>query len=144
MGMFQETTNLLEFVLNLHSEEDELQEELFFSYVREAKVLKQQNQALSMYKQFQKDIHAEWAVESMYLISLNLKFETKILDIGYLLLLKLMKEPTFKYDKSFILLYIKILTKQKKYKDALEFIEAKQEFFTDKTERQRIEAELYL
>lgn len=47
----------------------------------------------------------------MYLISLNLKFETKILDIAYLLMLKLMKEPTFEIDKNFILLYIKILSK---------------------------------
>ena len=31
----------------------------------------------------------------MYLISLSLRFETKILDIAYLLLLKLMKEPDF-------------------------------------------------
>lgn len=31
----------------------------------------------------------------MYLISLNLKFETKVLDIAYLLMLKLMKEPGF-------------------------------------------------
>ncbi len=47
----------------------------------------------------------------MYLISLNLKFETKILDIAYLLMLKLMKEPTFVIDKKFVLLYLKILQK---------------------------------
>jgi len=34
----------------------------------------------------------------MYLISLGLRFETKILDIAYLLLLKLMKEPSFVID----------------------------------------------
>lgn len=45
----------------------------------------------------------------MYLISLNLKFETKVLDIAYLLMLKLMKEPNFKIDKKFIMLYVKIL-----------------------------------
>lgn len=37
----------------------------------------------------------------MYLLSLNLRFETKILDIAYLLMLKLMKEPTFKLDQNF-------------------------------------------
>jgi hypothetical protein len=47
----------------------------------------------------------------MYLISLNLKFETKVLDIAYLLMLKLMKEPKFQYDKKFVLLHIKILSK---------------------------------
>jgi len=47
----------------------------------------------------------------MYLISLNLKFETKVLDIAYLLMLKLMKEPSFKFDKKFVLLHVKILTK---------------------------------
>jgi hypothetical protein len=71
----------------------DLHEQLFYSYVREGKLLKQQNQALTLYKQHQSDIYAQWAVESMYLISLNLKFETKVLDIAYLLMLKLMKEP---------------------------------------------------
>ena len=80
----------------------------------------------------------------MFLISLNLKFETKILDIAYLLMLKLMKEPMFNIDKKFILLYLKILSKQGKYRDALDFIELKSEFFTDKIERQNLEAELYL
>jgi hypothetical protein len=85
-----------------------------------------------------------WAVESMFLISLNLKFETKILDIAYLLLLKLMKEPLFVLDKKFVLLYIKILSKQSKFREALDFIELKSEFFTDKIERQSIEANLYM
>ena len=47
----------------------------------------------------------------MYLISLSLRFETKILDIAYLLLLKLMKEPNFQIDQNFIKLYLKVLTK---------------------------------
>ena len=59
----------------------------------------------------------------MYLISLNLKFETKVLDIAYLLMLKLMKEPSFKFDKKFVMLQIKILEKQGKFKDAIDFIE---------------------
>jgi hypothetical protein len=80
----------------------------------------------------------------MYLISLNLKFETKILDIAYLLMLKLMKEPLFIIDKKFILLYIKVLSKQGKYREALDFIELKSEFFTDKIERQTLEADLYM
>ena len=90
---------------------------------------------MQLYKTFQKDLYAEWAVESMYLISLNLKFETKILDIAYLLMLKLMKEPMFNIDKRFILLYLKVLSKQGKYREALDFIELKSEFFTDKIER---------
>lgn len=80
----------------------------------------------------------------MFLISLNLKFETKVLDIAYLLMLKLMKEPNFKFDKKFVLLQIKVLEKQNKYKDAIDFIERRQEFFDDKIERQRIEINLYL
>lgn len=59
----------------------------------------------------------------MHLISLSLKFETKILDIAYLLMLKLMKEPQFQIDKKFILLYIKVLSKQGKYREALDFVE---------------------
>ena len=64
-----------------------------------------------MYKFSDKDLYAQWAVESMALISSTLKFETKILDIAYLLLLKLMKEPKFALDMKFINLYIEILTK---------------------------------
>jgi hypothetical protein len=47
----------------------------------------------------------------MYLISLNLKFETRVLDIAYLLMLKLMKEPDYSIDKKFVLLYVKVLQK---------------------------------
>ena len=65
----------------------------------------------------------------MYLISLSLRFETKILDIAYLLLLKLMKEPDFEMDSKFIRLYLKVLTKQGKYKEALDFIDMKSSFF---------------
>ena len=63
-----------------------------------------------MYKFSDKDLYAQWAVESMALISSTLKFETKILDIAYLLLLKLMKEPKFALDMKFINLYIEVLT----------------------------------
>jgi hypothetical protein len=80
----------------------------------------------------------------MYLISLNLKFETKILDIAYLLMLKLMKEPLFIIDKKFILLYIKVLAKQGKYREALDFVELKSDFLGDKIERQTVEADLYM
>ena len=64
-----------------------------------------------MYKFSDKDLYAQWAVESMALISSTLKFETKILDIAYLLLLKLMMEPKFALDMKFINLYIEVLTK---------------------------------
>ena len=50
-------------------------------------------------------------------------------------MLKLMKEPMFNMDKKYILLYLKILSKQGKYREALDFIELKAEFFTDKIER---------
>jgi len=119
LARYSEATVLMEYVLNIFPGKLDLQEQLFFSYVREGKLLKQQNQALTLYKSHQKEIHAQWAVESMFLISLNLKFETKVLDIAYLLMLKLMKEPTFKFDKKFVLLQIKILEKQGKFKDAI-------------------------
>ena len=85
--------------------------------------MKQQNQGLHLYEVHTKEIYAQWAVESMYLISINLRFETKILDIAYLLLLKLMKEPNFIVDSKFIKLYLKVLTKQEKYKEAIDFID---------------------
>ena len=97
-----------------------------------------------MYKIHKKDIYAQWSVESMYLISLSLKFETKILDIAYLLLLKLMKEPEFQIDNKFIRLYLKVLQKQGKYKEALDFIDMKSTFFEgNKIERQKLEASLF-
>ena len=80
----------------------------------------------------------------MYLISLNLKFETKVLDIAYLLMLKMMKEPGFQIDGPFVRLHIKILTKQDKFKDAIEFIDRKSELFQDRLERSQLEAKLYL
>ena len=72
----------------------------------------------------------------MYLISMTLKFETKILDIAYLLLLKLMKEPKFQMDMKFLKLYLKVLLKQGRSKEALYFIDSKASFFENmKTER---------
>jgi hypothetical protein len=47
----------------------------------------------------------------MSLIFSTLQFETKILDIGYLLMLKLMKEPKFDLDLKFILLYVDVMRK---------------------------------
>ena len=80
----------------------------------------------------------------MYLISLNLKFETRVLDIAYLLMLKLMKEPDYSIDKKFVLLYVKVLQKQNKFKDAAAFMERNADHFKDKAERQKIEAEIFL
>lgn len=47
----------------------------------------------------------------MYLIAMTLKFESRILDIGYLLILKMMKDSSFELDLKFIRLYIKVLVK---------------------------------
>ncbi len=58
------------------------------------------------------------------LISMTLKFETKILEVAYLLMLKQMKEPAFNIDMKFIQLFLKVLIKTKKQKEALDFIEA--------------------
>jgi len=45
----------------------------------------------------------------MYLIHKNLKVETKILDIAYLVILKIMKDDKFKPDPKFINLFVKVL-----------------------------------
>lgn len=72
----------------------------------------------------------------MYLISMTLNYQTKILDIAYLLLLKLMKDPKFEPNRNFIDLYIKILIRQAKmdnnvtmYQAALGFIHEKERFY---------------
>ena len=41
IGQYHESTQLLEFILSINLENEELSEELFFSYVREGKLLKQ-------------------------------------------------------------------------------------------------------
>jgi hypothetical protein len=55
-----------------------------------------------------------------------------------------MKHPNFELDKKFIMMYVKVLIQQKKYREALEFIENKQSFFENKQELQTLEADLYL
>ena len=135
LGRYSDATQVLIDILVIFPNHKQLSELLFFSYVREGKLLKQQNQALNLYKQHQEAIHAQWAVESMYLISLNLKFETKVLDIAYLLMLKMMKEPGFQIDGAFVRLHVKILQKQEKFKDAIEFIDRKSDLFQDRLER---------
>lgn len=49
-----------------------------------------------MYKDRRKFVHALWSIQTMVLIERTLTFETKILDIAYLIQVKLMKEPDFK------------------------------------------------
>ena len=125
-GQYSEATSILEDTYISNPEDEDIGQDLFFSYVRENKLLKQQNHALLLYKNFEKEIYALWAVETMYLIKLSIKnFETKILDIAYLLLLKVMKHPDFDMDKKFVMLYLKVLKKQGNYNEALEFIESK-------------------
>ena len=80
----------------------------------------------------------------MYEISRNMKFESKVLDIAYLLNLKLMKESKFVPDKKFIMLHIKILIQQEKFKDAAKFIIDNPDHFLDKLEKQHLEAYLYM
>jgi len=78
----------------------------------------------------------------MTLISSTLRFETKILDIAYLLLLKLMKEPNKKIDLKFIFLYLKVLTKQRRYKETLDFLEQRaSDFESEKPKKFQLESE---
>jgi len=145
VGQTSVATDVLENTYLMNPDNEDIGKDLFYSYVRENKLLKQQNHALMLYKQFENEEYALWAVETMYLIKLSIKnFETKILDIAYLLLLKVMKHPDFEMNKMFVMLYLKVLKKQKNYKEALEFVETKKNFFHDKIERQDIEADLYL
>ena len=78
------------------------------------------------------------------MISLNIKFETKILDIGYLLMLKMTKEPNFQLDQKFTSLYIRLLSQQGKFKEALDFIEMRSDFFEEnKLEKLLLQANLF-
>ena len=68
----------------------------------------------------------------MYLMSKKIQFRTKMLDIAWLLLLKILKEPGFTFDRPFIDLYVKIRKTDKHYTDSINFIrEHKMHFVAD-------------
>lgn len=128
----------------LHGSHAELGIQLFSQYVRDVKLLQQLRQSLHLYEVHGSIKFAEWAIESMYLVSVSLDFETKVLDIAYLLLLKIMKEESFKMHDKFIKLYLKVLTKQGKFKEAIDFIDMNSTFFEgNKIEKQIQEASLF-
>lgn len=58
LGRYSDATQVLIETLQLFPTHKQLSELLFFSYVREGKLLKQQNQALTLYKAHQEAIHA--------------------------------------------------------------------------------------
>ena len=62
LGMVAECTKMLEGSQAAHPTRVDVNEQLFFAYVRENKLLKQQNQALHLYKITDKDLYAQWAV----------------------------------------------------------------------------------
>jgi hypothetical protein len=110
-GEIKNATRLLESVKGMHNGREDISTMQFFAYIRETKILDAQQQALVMYHTHNKDLFALWTIECMYLHSKRHKFETKILDLSYLLMLKLMKEDNFKMDRKFIDLYVKILSR---------------------------------
>ena len=63
----------------------------------------------------------------MYMISLSLKYKSKILNIAYLLMLKLLKDKdedgnkTFQLDLHFIKLFLKVVSRLGKYGEAINF-----------------------
>jgi hypothetical protein len=67
----------------------------------------------------------------MYLQAMQTKSHTRMLDIGWLLLLKLLKEPGFKFDRPFIDLYIKNQRANKEYADAISFMQLHRSHFKD-------------
>ena len=97
-----------------------------------------------MYHTHNKDLFALWTIECMYLHSKRHKFETKILDLSYLLMLKLMKEDHFTMDRKFIDLYTNILSRQNKFQESLDFIDSNNKFYADeRITRLRKEAQMY-
>ena len=59
----------------------------------------------------------------MFLLFKTRDFQTRILDIAKLLLLKLAKEPHFKKEKHYVVLYVKILIYMDLPNEALEFMD---------------------
>ena len=76
----------------------------------------------------------------MLLISKQLKFKTKIMDIANLVLLKMSKDITFKPDLKFVKLTLSIMMKKESYTDALKFLEEKKGYFETSFEKQIQEA----
>jgi hypothetical protein len=89
---------------------------------------------LNLYKAHNINLFAEWSVESMYLIHKNLKVETKILDIAYLVILKIMKDDKFVPDPKFINLYCKVLANQGKFREAFDLMNKNILHFEDRYE----------
>ena len=80
----------------------------------------------------------------MLLISKTLRFQTKIMDIAHLVLLKLMKESQFQIDLKFIKLALSVMIRKENYKDAIKFLEEKKGFFgEDFLEKQTHEVMIY-
>ena len=68
----------------------------------------------------------------MLIIAKQLRFETKIMDIANLVLLKLQKEPAFVPDIKFVKLVIQIMLQKKNYDGALKFLWNKKGYFEEK------------
>ena len=73
-------------------------------------------------------LHALWACESMYLISQTHGYETKILDVAYLIMVKLMKRET--KTCQIVELFTRILVKADKHQEAIDFIKQNLEYFS--------------
>jgi hypothetical protein len=65
----------------------------------------------------------------MFLLYKQREFQTRILDIAKLLLLKLAKEPHFKKEKHYVVLYTKILSYMQDYRDALDFMKTNSAYY---------------
>ena len=76
----------------------------------------------------------------MLLISKQLKFKTKIMDIANLVLLKMSKDISFKPDLKFVKLTLSIMMRKESYKEALKFLEEKKGFFETSLEKHEQEA----
>ena len=64
-----ESSQLLEASVRRFPRNPDLRVCLFFSFMKEGKLLERQNVALALYKKTQNPLHALWAIESMYQIS---------------------------------------------------------------------------
>jgi hypothetical protein len=107
-----------------------LVELLFFAYIRAFKFLEAQTTALYLFKETNQWHYALWTVQAMVLINDSVRFSLKILEIANLIMVRLRKDhPDVASDRKYQLMFLFVMGKQRKYKDAIHYIQLNKEVF---------------
>ena len=79
----------------------------------------------------------------MVLIGKELKFDTNIMDIAHLMMLKIQKRPEFVPDINYVKLSFSVLVQKADYKGAIKLLEEKKALFENQVEMQTLLAKVH-